>query len=364
MIMLDTPFTRLVGVDHPIVSTGMGFVSTPSLAAATSNAGGLGIVAAAMMSLPELERAVTEMNELTDRPYGVNLRSDAPDLADRARLMIDGGVRVASFALAPDPGVIARFKEAGVICIPSVGARKHAEKVAGWGVDAVIVQGGEGGGHTGSIPTSVLLPEVVDAVDIPVVAAGGFCDGRGLVAALSYGAAGVAMGTRFLLTRESPVPSAMKQVYLETGTAATMVTSRVDGHPHRVIRTELIAALEERGRLSRLQSALTNVIRFRHVSGASWATLAGQGRRLRREHDYDLQQLVMAANAPVLCRAAMVDGRTDIGVLSSGQVVERIDDIPSCAELVERIMGEAMEILAGLDALRSTGRTTTTGEGA
>ena len=129
-------------------------------------------------------------------------------------------MKVASFALAPKPDLIAKLKDAGVVVIPSVGAAKHAKKVAGWGADAVIVQGGEGGGHTGPVATTLLLPSVLDAVDdtgIPVVAAGGFFDGRGLAAALSYGAAGVAMGTRFLLTSDSTVPDAVKQRYLEAG---------------------------------------------------------------------------------------------------------------------------------------------------
>src|SRR5204862_3863905 len=128
----------------------------------------------------------------------------------------------------------------GVVVIPSIGAKRHAEKVAEWGVDAVLVQGGEGGGHTGSVPTTLLLPQVVDAVDIPVIAAGGFFDGRGLVAALAYGAAGIAMGTRFLLTSDSPVPAAIKQIYLAKGVTDTVVTTQVDGHPHRVLRTPLV----------------------------------------------------------------------------------------------------------------------------
>src|SRR3954451_15995147 len=151
----------------------------------------------------------------TEQPFGVNLRADAGDAPERVDLLIKHDVKVASFALAPKPELIAKLKDHGVVVIPSVGAARHAEKVAGWGADAVVVQGGEGGGHTGGVATTLLLPSVVDAVDIPVVAAGGFFDGRGLVAALSYGAAGVAMGTRFLLTQESTVPEEVKRLYLE-----------------------------------------------------------------------------------------------------------------------------------------------------
>ena len=145
-------------------------------------------------------------------------------------------MRVASFALAPSPGADRRLKDAGVVVIPSIGARRHAEKVAAWGADAVIVQGGEGGGHTGEVATTVLLPQVVDAVDIPVIAAGGFFDGRGLVAALAYGAAGIAMGTRFLLTSDSTVPDAVKARYLAAGQGHHR-DHQVDGLPHRMLRT-------------------------------------------------------------------------------------------------------------------------------
>ena len=345
---LRTPLCELVGIEHPIVQTGMGFVAFPELAAAVANAGGLGIVAAATMTLAELEAAIARMGELTTKPYAVNLRSDAPDLMDRARVMIDGGVKVASFALAPSREAIERFQAAGVVCIPSVGAKRHAEKVASWGVDAVIVQGGEGGGHTGPVPTTVLLPQVVDAVDIPVVAAGGFHDGRGLVAALAYGAVGIAMGTRFLLTQESPVPEAMKRAYLERSVTDTVVTSKVDGAPHRMIRTPFVDEVERANPVRDLAFAARNAGRFRRMSGRSWRDIARQGLTLKREHEQSWKQVVMAANAPMLCRAAMVDGRDDVGILSSGQVVGVLDDLPTCAELVGRIVEQASAVLGRL----------------
>src|SRR5204862_6613073 len=164
--------------------------------------------------------------ETSDRaggnPFGVNLRSDAPDAVDRVRLLVRKRVKVASFAQAPKPVLIKELKDGGVVVIPSIGAKRHAEKVAAWGVDAVLVQGGEGGGHTGQVPTTLLLPQVVDAVDIPVIAAGGFFDGRGLIAALAYGACGIAMGTRFLLTRDSPVAEAVKHIYLNQSVTHTV----------------------------------------------------------------------------------------------------------------------------------------------
>jgi NAD(P)H-dependent flavin oxidoreductase YrpB (nitropropane dioxygenase family) len=247
--------------------------------------------------------------------------------------------------------MIKRLKDAGVIVIPSVGARRHAEKVAMWGADAVIVQGGEGGGHTGPIPTSLLLPQVVSAVDIPVVAAGGFFDGRGLVAALAYGAEGIAMGTRFLLTTDSPVAAQVKDFYLGKTLTDTVVTTRVDGVPHRVLRTPLVDGLERAGRVTGFARAARNAAGFRKLSGLTWPELVRQGQAMRRGTELSWSQVLMAANTPMLLKAAMVDGRPDLGVMAAGQVVGLIDDLPSCAELIDRIMAEARDCLARLGKL-------------
>jgi NAD(P)H-dependent flavin oxidoreductase YrpB (nitropropane dioxygenase family) len=222
--------------------------------------------------------------------------------------------------------------------------------VLDWGVDALVVQGGEGGGHTGSVPTSLLLPQVVDAVAgrVPVVAAGGYYDGRGLVAALAYGAAGIAMGTRFLLTAESPVPDAVKARYLQAPVTGTVVSTRVDGVPHRVLRTPLVDRLEAAGRLRALVRSAANARRFRRITGLSWADLAREGLGLRRTAGLDWSQLVMAANAPLLLRATMVDGDLDAGVMASGQVAGVIDDLPTVQELIDRIVEEAEQTLGQL----------------
>ncbi|HTF47417.1 MAG TPA: nitronate monooxygenase [Pseudonocardia sp.] len=347
---LDTALTRLVGVRHPVVQTGMGWVAGPRLVGAVAEAGGLGILASATMSYPELAAAIKETRERTAAPFGVNLRADATDAADRVELLIKERVAVASFALAPRAEMIARLKDAGVVVIPSVGAARHAEKVAAWGADAVIVQGGEGGGHTGGVATTLLLPSVVDAVDIPVIAAGGFFDGRGLAAALAYGAAGVAMGTRFLLTRESTVPDAVKRRYLESKLDGTVVTTRVDGLPHRVLRTELVDGLERAGKVRGLARAVANAARFRGLTGLSWPALIREGLAMRHGRDLSWAQVLMAANTPMLLRAGLVGGRTDAGVLASGQVVGMLDDLPSCAELITGVVDQAVEILARLAA--------------
>jgi NAD(P)H-dependent flavin oxidoreductase YrpB (nitropropane dioxygenase family) len=347
---LRTPFCELVGVEWPIVQTGMGWVAYPPLVAATAAAGALGIVASAMMSIDELAKAIAEVKAATDRPFGVNLRADAPDAADRIGLMAGEGVRVVSFAQAPRPELIAQAKERGMVVLCSIGARRRAEKVAGWGADGVIVQGGEGGGHTGQVPTTLLLPQVVDAVGdrLAVIGAGGFFDGRGLVAALAYGAQGIAMGTRFLLTRESPVAAVVKDIYLSRSVTDTVVTKQVDGVPHRVLRTDLVDQLERSGRAASLYRASRNAVAFKRLSGARWGDILREGFAMKRSQELSWSQVVMAANTPMLIKLAMVDGRPELGVMASGQVVGVIEDLPSCAELVNRIVSEAVEVLTRL----------------
>ncbi len=349
--LLRTPLTDLVGVRHPVVQTGMGWVAGPRLVSGTANAGGLGILASATMTYDELERAIVEVKGRTDQPFGVNLRADAGDAPARVDLLIKHGVKVASFALAPKQELIAKLKDHGLVVMPSVGAPRHAEKVAAWGADAVMIQGGEGGGHTGAVPTTLLLPTVLDAVDIPVVAAGGFFDGRGLAAALAYGAAGVGMGTRFLLTADSAVPQAVKELYLSYGLDGTVVTAKVDGMPHRMLRTRLVEEIEEESRLRRLLPTARRTLEFKRSSGMSWRELAADGRSMKHGSERSWSQMVLAANTPTMLRAGLVEGDTGAGVLAAGQVVGVLDDLPTCEELVDRVVTQAAAELARLRGL-------------
>lgn len=343
---LRTRACELFGIDYPIVQTGMGWVSGARLTAATANAGGLGILASATMTFDQLRQAIHDVKERAPgKPFGVNLRADQPDIARRIDLLIAEGVKVASFAQAPSRDVIDRLKESGVLTMPTIGAKRHAEKVAEWGVDAVIAQGAEGGGHTGSVPTSLLLPQVVDTVPIPVIGAGGFHDGRGLVAALAWGAAGIAMGTRFLLTAESTVPELIKQIYLAKTVNDTVVTKAIDGYPQRVIRTELVDALEKASVVTRFPRALKSALEFRKLTGTSFRDLLREGLAMKRNQDITWSQLAMAANAPMLIKATMVDGRPEVGILPTGQGIGVIDDLPTVDELIQRIMAEAVTTL-------------------
>lgn len=347
---LRTALTDLTGVVHPIVQTGMGWVAGPRLVSATANAGALGILASATMTLEELDKAIVEVKSRSDKPFGVNLRADAGDAGKRVELLIEHRVKVASFALAPKPELIARLKERDIVVMPSVGAAKHARKVADWGADLVMVQGGEGGGHTGPVPTTLLLPTVIDAVDIPVVAAGGFFDGRGLAAALSYGAAGIGMGTRFLLTSDSAVPEEIRRKYLTFGLDGTVVTTKADGMPHRLLRTDFVNDLEESYAAKRVIPTFRRMLEFKKLSGASWREFLRDGWRMKRSGDRSWVQMTMAANTPMLLKAGLVEGDTSAGMLASGQVVGLIDDLPSCEELVDRIVAEAVQRMVAAQA--------------
>ena len=345
---LHTRLTTLFGGALPIVQTGMGWVATPELVAATCNAGAFGFLAAAGLPLDAVEKAIVRTAELTDKPFGVNFLMDAPGAAEIVEMILQNGVRAAGYNRAPSADLIERLKKGGVLCIPTCGAPRHVQKAEQLGADAVVVQGGEGGGHTGPIPTSLQISACADAVDIPVIAAGGFKDGRGLVAALARGAAGVAMGTRFLMTAESPVPQATSERYIKAELKDVIVTTEIDGMPQRVIINELVRGLEGKSPLAKLYFAFGNAMELRKVSGASLTDLLRSGLAMRANEKLSRSQLLMAANAPMLARKAMNDGDPVGGYLPSGTVAGVIDDWPTCAELVARLVAEAEDALARL----------------
>jgi NAD(P)H-dependent flavin oxidoreductase YrpB (nitropropane dioxygenase family) len=345
---LDTRLCSLLGVRYPIIQTGMGWVAQPRLVAATCNAGAIGFLAAATLPPHEVDTTVGRVQELTGRPFGVNFLMEAPGAELVVDAIIRRGVPVASFGRGPRRDFVERLKSSGVLCVTTVGAARHAEKAVQLGADVLIAQGGEGGGHTGAVPSSILLPQITDAVDVPVVAAGGFRDGRGLVAALAFGASGVAMGTRFLLTAESPVADVTKRRYLEASVTDTVVTRVVDGLPQRLIRNEVVSSLESAGPVRRYVRALRSALAYRALTGASLQQLLRSGLSLQRAEKLSRTQVLMAANAPILVRTALIEGRPSAGVIPTGQVAGLIEDVPSCAELIDRIMGEADATLCRL----------------
>jgi NAD(P)H-dependent flavin oxidoreductase YrpB (nitropropane dioxygenase family) len=345
---LKTRVTELLGSSYPILQTGMGWVATPELVAGACNAGAFGFLAAATLPPKSVEAEIERIKRLTDKPFGVNFLMDAPGADVISDAIISQGVRAAGYNRAPNAELIAKLKNAGVVCVPTCGAVKHAAKAQKLGADIVIVQGGEGGGHTGSVPTSLLTPATVDAIDVPVVAAGGFKDGRGLVAALAFGAEGIAMGTRFLMTEESPVPDLTIQRYLEAQVADILVSKALDGMPQRMIQNELSHKLENAGPIRKLVMALQNALSLRRETGATIPELLRSAFAMRANEKLSNAQMILAANAPILARIAMSDGDPVRGYLPSGSVAGVIADRPSCQELVSRIVQEAEDTLKRL----------------
>ena len=271
---LSTTLTAKLGCRVPVVQTAMGWIADAKLVAATSNAGGFGFLAAATMSTETLRREIAAVRAATDRDFGVNFHMFQPNANEVIELILENAdrVRAVSYGRGPSAATIRRFKDAGVLCMPTVGALKHAVKAVELGADIITVQGAEGGGHTGSVPTTLLLPQVLDAVNVPVVAAGGFHSGRGLAAALAFGAAGIAMGTRFLMTEESPVPRSTLQKYIEVNDPARIrASTAVDGLPQRMIDNPFLLKLESGGLLRRLFVALASAWHWRAHTGMSLA---------------------------------------------------------------------------------------------
>jgi len=347
-IALRTRLCDVFGVRYPIIQTAMGWVATPELVAASANAGAMGFLACAVMRAEVADRAIARVQELTSEPFGVNFLMEQPGADRIVDSIVRRKVRAASYSRSPNAKFISKMKEAGVVCVPTVGAARHAEKAVQLGADVIVAQGGEGGGHTGTVPTSLLLPQVLDAVDVPVAAAGGFHDGRGLTAALAYGADGIAMGTRFLLTAESPVPRATLERYFKASVTDIFVTTKVDGMPQRVVRNELVEKLEAMSPVGLLATAIRSGLAYRKLSGASIGELLRAAVNMKEGDNLTRAQTLMAANAPILIQRAMVEGHPAEGVLPSGQVAGVITDLPTCAELVERIISEASERLSVL----------------
>lgn len=352
---LHTPLCDLLGCRYPVVQTAMGWVAGAELVAATCNAGGFGFLAGATIAADRIESEIVRVRELTgDKPFGLNFHMFQPNAQQLLDLAIRHRVRAVSYGRGPDKKTIGRLREAGIVCMPTVGALKHAQKAIELGANAITVQGGEGGGHTGSVPTTVLLPQVVDAVDVPVVAAGGFYDGRGLLAALAYGAQGIAMGTRFLMTSESGIPAATLERYLSVKDAERIrVSYLVDGMPQRMIDNEYLKRLEQASPLRRLLIALRSAGEWQAQTGMTTAHAVRLLWQALRSDASSVSQTVMAANAPMLLQRSMVEGRPSEGVMSAGQVAALIGRLDSCEQVIGGIVGEACRRLDALAAHES-----------
>lgn len=354
---LATILTERLGCRLPVIQTAMGWIATPGLVIASSEAGAFGFLAGAVMQPAELEAAILAVKAGTEQPFGVNFHMFQPGAGEIVEIILNhrDRIRAVSFGRGPDAKMIGRFRDAGILCVPTVGAVKHAQKMVQLGVDMVTVQGGEGGGHTGSVASTILLPQVLDAVKVPVIAAGGFGDGRGLAAALAYGAVGIAMGTRFLMTRESPIPDVTKARYVHAGTDDILVSTKVDGLPQRMIKNAQLNRIERSTGLGIWRRAVESGLAMKRQTGASFAELFRAAKGMTSHGGLTLPQAMMAASAPMLIQKAVVEGDPDHGLMATGLVAGRLDDLPSCAELLDGIERDARARIAAFSSSPSTG---------
>ncbi|WP_341862030.1 nitronate monooxygenase [Gymnodinialimonas sp. 57CJ19] len=351
---MQTELTRLLGCRVPVVQTAMGWVAEPPLVAATTRAGGFGFLAGASIPPGEVDAQITQVENTCDGKFGVNFHMFQPNADEiiAAILAHADRIRAVSYGRGPDAATIGRFKDAGILCMPTVGALKHAVKAVELGADIITVQGGEGGGHTGSVPTSLLLPQVLDAVDVPVVAAGGFHDGRGLAAALAWGAQGIAMGTRFLLTTDSPVARDTLETYLKTGDPSVIrVTKAVDGLPQRFIENAEVRRLEGMTGVKRFVASIRHGLAYGRANAMSYADMASLAWRAARSDDSSFAATVMAPNLPTLVVKGLVEGDTKEGLLPSGQVAALIGELQSCEALISGIEADALARISAMTSL-------------
>ncbi len=340
--------TELLGIKYPIIQSGMNYAAYPPLVAAVSNAGGLGILGAGAMSANELRQNIRTIRAMTDKPFGVNILATSPALDELIEVLVEEKVPVASYGRGDPQKIIQRTKPAGIVNMPTVGAVKHAVRVESYGADAIIVQGMEGGGHTGYISTLVLLPQVVDAVKIPIVAAGGFCDGKGLIAALTLGAEGISMGTRFALTKESTIPENVKEFYLRAEGDDAVITSKVTGTRCRGLSNKLVKTVEGQRQGLPLRESISSLLEItREFKVPLWKVLFS-GLGMKRAYEIHASQLGNILAGRQRIRKALVEGDSEWGFMPCGQVCGRINDNPSCQEIIQRIMREAEEILPEL----------------
>ena len=346
---METRLTKLLNIKYPILQSGMGWVSRAPLVAAVSEAGGLGIIGTGRMTADELRQVIREVREKTDKPFGVNILATSPIVKEQVEVMVEERVPVACYGRGNPQPILERCKPQGILCIPTIGALRHALRAEQDGADAVVVQGLEAGGHASYVATTVLLPLVTSKLKIPVAAAGGVCDGKGLVAALALGADGIAMGTRFLLTQECSVPLHVKEHYIQSTENDTIVTPVITGTRCRGLKCKIVELLERESGVKVLLKGITGAFHLaREFQVPVWKMMLS-GFQMKKALETPVTNLAHAAWGSDWMRAAFVNGDIEKSFMPCGQVVGLINDIPTCKELIERIIGEAEGCLAGIE---------------
>ena len=318
---LRTPICDLLGIEYPVLLAGMGGVAYAELCAAVSNAGGFGTLGMAGRSQSEIRDEIKQVRDLTDKPFGVDLLAAVPESLERtADLIIQGGASAFISGLGvPPPHLVKRFHEAGLKVMNVSGTVRHARAAKAGGLDAVVAQGTEAGGHTGRVAGLALIPQVVDAVKIPVIAAGSIVDGRGLAAALALGAQGVWVGTRFIASAEAHAGAMYKQVIVDAGDESTIVTRAYSGKPMRVLKNEYVMEWERRPEAIQPFPAQAILSYQAGVMGGIGGALEGLDPR----------------------RSAF----------AMGQGAGAVRDIKSAAEIIREMIGEAEAAIARMAAL-------------
>lgn len=306
---MKTRITELLGCEYPIIQGGMAWVAEHTLAAAVSNAGGIGLIAGGSAPIDYLRDQIRKCKEATDKPFGVNIMLMSPNAADLAQLCIDEGVAVVTTG-AGNPGTyIPAWKEAGIKVIPVVPSVALAKRMERAGADAVVAEGTESGGHIGENTTMCLVPQVVDALEIPVIAAGGIADGRGMAAAFMLGAEGVQIGTRFLASDECQIHPTFKELVVKAKDTDSVVTGRYTGHPCRNIKTKFSKKL---------------------ANGEKDGSLTPD----------EFEQLTLGS-----LRKAVQDGNLDEGSFLCGAIAGMIEDVKPCDVIVKDIIAQAEKLL-------------------
>jgi enoyl-[acyl-carrier protein] reductase II len=342
---MKTMITELFSIRYPIILSGMSWISVPEMVAAVSNAGGLGILATGPLQPEETRQAVRQIRKMTDKPFGANASLLFPGAAENAKVLLQEQVPVINFALGKGDWIVKEARRYGGRVVATVVNSHHARRAQDFGADAVIATGHEAAAHGDAVTTFLLIPSLVDALDIPVIAAGGIGDGRGLAAALALGADGIAMGTRFMTTRESRLHANFKQLSIEKDVYDTLFSPRFDGIPCRVLNTEAAHRAIKRG--LDLPAAFFNArVLARQLDLPFFKLFLG----IMLSGWKNMKHLAFMANASVAIQAATEHGDNEKGVLPVGQVTGLIHDEPAVKELIERMVAEALVVQERLAA--------------
>ena len=336
---MKTRITELFRIRYPILLSGMSWISIPKMVAAVSNAGGLGILATGPLSKEQTREAIHEVREMTDKPFGANASLMLSSAIENAKVLLDAKVPIINFSLGKGDWLVKRAHEYGGKVIATVVNPRHARRAQEYGCDAVIATGHEAAAHGEDLTTFTLVPALASELRIPVIAAGGIGDGRGLMSALALGAEGVAMGTRFMTTKESPLHEVYKKLSIEKEVTDTLYSERFDGMLCRVMKTEGAVQAMKKG-----LSIYKSFFNAREISRQMDVPFGELFLEVMTSGWKNIRTMAFRANAfNALCVATRT-GDTVEGYLPVGQVTGLVHDEPTVAELVERIVSEAREV--------------------